>query len=124
MRRSGLALLGLVLACACGSGEGGEPSLQGGALEPLARCLAERGVVYYGSATCSACREQKQRFGPAFRWIDEVECHPHAEGSDPERCLARGIRVTPSWLLERDGRELRRLEGAQRPEALADFAGC
>ena len=94
------------------------------ALDALARCLAERGAVYYGASGCKACREQEALFGAPFAAIPQVECHPHAAGSEAERCLARGIRVTPTWLLEAPDREPRRLEGAHALAELARFAGC
>ncbi|MDJ0849836.1 MAG: thioredoxin family protein [Myxococcota bacterium] len=113
----GAALLVLALGC--------EPSgPAAGDLGALARCLSERGVVYYGSATCSACRAQKQEFGDAFAAVTEVECHPHSEDNDTQRCLARGIQVTPTWLIERSGEEVGRLEGARPPDELAAFSGC
>ncbi len=118
------ALAGLVMvAVACGASEGGSPGATGD-LDALVRCLEERGVVYYGSATCSACRGQKMVFGDAFTGIVEVECHPNTEGNQVDRCLARGILVTPTWLIERDGREVSRLEGVRSPNELAAFAGC
>ena len=121
--RSG-ALAGLVLVMvACGASEDGSRGATG-ELDALVRCLEERGLVYYGSATCSACRGQKQAFGEAFAGIVEVECHPRTEGNQVDRCLARGIRVTPTWLIERDGREVSRLEGVRDPSELAAFAGC
>ncbi len=118
--RRGLASLCAVGLLACGpeAEEGRE------GLDALARCLAEQGFVYFGSATCRACVEQEKAFGAAFDRVPQVECHPRAEGGEPERCLEHRIRVTPTWLLLRDGREAGRLEGAQDPEALAAFAGC
>lgn len=114
----------LLVVVACSGDEPPGASAAGGDLDALARCLAERGVVYYGAAACSACRTQKRAFGEAFAHVTKVECHPHAPGSQAERCVERGIRVTPTWLLERDGRVQGRLEGARGPAALAAFAGC
>ncbi len=118
IRTARLALLALASAC------GPSGSTGAGDLPALARCLSERGVVYYGSATCSACRNQKEAFGDAFAGVVEVECHPNTRGNEVERCLARGIRVTPTWLIEEAGVERSRLEGARSPEDLARFSGC
>jgi hypothetical protein len=90
----------------------------------LARCLSERGWVMYGSVTCSACRAQRKAFGEAFELIEEVECNPHAPGTQVNRCLERGIRRTPTWIQEARGEELQRLEDYQLLEALAATAGC
>lgn len=110
--------------CACAGEE--TPASAARALDAgsLARCLAERGAVYYGAAGCKACRAQERAFGEAFAAVSAVECHPHAPGSQAERCVERGIRVTPTWLLEHDGREAGRLEGARSLEELAAFAEC
>ena len=116
-----LALLAL-LGCSREAPPGTSPAAAG--LEALVRCLSEKGAVYYGASGCAACRTQEGLFGSAFEQIAQVECHPHAPGSQAERCVARGIRVTPTWLLEGEGREPRRLEGARSPEELAAFAGC
>jgi len=78
----------------------------------------------YSSSTCSACRAQRKAFGAAFSSITEIECNPHAPGADAERCLARNIRETPTWIAERNGEELDRLEGYQLLDALAEHTGC
>lgn len=119
-----LGLVALALACACAPADGAEPGTGAVSAESLARCLAERGAVYYGALGCTACRAQERAFGEAFARIERVECHPHAPDSQAERCVARGIRVTPTWLLEREGRELSRLEGAHGLKELAAFAEC
>ena len=96
-------------------------------LDPLvafAQCLTEKGVVLYSSITCSACRAQREAFGPAFTLITQVECNPHADNTQVDRCLARKIGMTPTWIAEPNGDELRRIEGYQRLEDLAAFAGC
>ena len=115
--------LALLVVTAC-SGEAPTPAAGAGELAALARCLAERGVVYYGASGCKACRTQKRSFGAAFAEVVAIECHPHAPGSETEHCVERGIRVTPTWLLEPAGREAGRLEGARGPAELATFAGC
>lgn len=125
MKRSAcVAVLALLGAWGCSGEEPPERRGESDALSALARCLTERGAVYYGAAGCSSCRAQKRAFGAAFAAVTEVECHPHVAGSQAERCVDRSIRVTPTWLIERDGRELQRLEGAQRPADLAAFSGC
>ncbi len=118
-----IALAFGLISTACGRGgnsEGPTPAQ----IDVLARCLADRGVVMYGTSTCSGCRAQHKTFGAAFAHIISVECNPHAEGSEPERCLRTGIRTTPTWVVEVDGQEVRRLEEYQLLEDLARFSGC
>ena len=115
------------LGCGRGDGEGGgaratEPTQE--ALAGLARCLTEKGVVMYGSITCSACRAQRKMFGPAFSHIKEIECNPNAPNTQVERCMKKKIGKTPTWIMEKGDKEIKRLEGYQLPGDLASFAGC
>lgn len=115
------------LGCEKGDGTGGgvsskEPTQE--ALAGLARCLTEKGVVMYGSITCSACRAQRKMFGQSFSQIKEVECNPNAPNTQVERCMKKKIEKTPTWIMERGGEEIKRLEGYQLPNDLASFAGC
>ncbi|NOS80327.1 MAG: thioredoxin family protein [Nitrospira sp.] len=92
--------------------------------EGLAMCLSERGMVMYGSITCSACRAQRKAFGEAFSHVTEIECNPHAPNTRAELCIEKNIRKTPTWIIEKEGKETKRLEGYQLVEDLAAFAGC
>ena len=94
------------------------------ALEELATCLAEKGWAMYGSFTCSACRAQRKAFGKAFRHIKEVECNPHAPNTQVDLCLKKKIKKTPTWIQEKDGKEIQRIEGYQLLEDLAPLSGC
>lgn len=90
----------------------------------LARCLAEKGLVVYSSITCSACRAQRKLFGKAFEHITEIECNPNAPDNQVGLCLEKQIRKTLTWILEVNGKEIKRLEGYHLLEDLATFAGC
>jgi len=92
--------------------------------ERLARCIAEKGWVMYGSITCSGCRAQRKAFGNAFAHITEIECNPHIANNQVERCLDRKIGKTPTWILEKDGAEIKRIESYQLLEDLAVLTGC
>ncbi len=94
------------------------------ALVELATCLTEKGWVMYGSITCSACRAQRKAFGKAFSHIKEIECNPHAPNTQVELCLERKIKKTPTWIMEKDGKEIKRIEGYQLLENLAPLSGC
>lgn len=90
-----------------------------------AECLTEKGVVMYGAYWCPKCERQKRLFGDAFAAIAYVECDPRGENAQAERCLARGISGTPTWLQETaDGTELGRLEGVQDVSELAAKFDC
>lgn len=93
-------------------------------LVELATCLTEKGWVMYSSFTCSACRAQRKAFGDAFQHIEEVECNPNAPNNQVERCLKTIIKKTPTWVLEKEGKEIKRIEGYQLIEDLASTSGC
>lgn len=99
-----------------------EPSLI--ARIELAKCLTKKGWAMYGSYTCSACIAQKKLFAEAFEYIKEIECNPHAPNSNAELCIEKKIRDTPTWILEKDGQELRRVAEYQLLENLATNTGC
>ena len=131
--KRGTLLLAAVLCClfvsGCERGDGAgngaratEPTQA--ALEGLARCLSAKGVVMYGSITCSACRAQRKAFGPAFSHVKEIECNPNAPNTQVERCMKKKIQKTPTWIMEKGGDEMKRIEGYQLLDDLASFAGC
>ena len=108
--------------CAGGGARTKEPTQE--ALAGLARCLTEKGVVMYGSFTCSGCRAQRKAFGPAFSHIREIECNPNAPNTQAESCMKKKIEKTPTWIMEKGGEEIKRIEGYQLLNDLASFAGC
>jgi hypothetical protein len=93
-------------------------------LVAFARCLTEKGWVMYGSFTCSACRAQRKAFGKAFSHIEEIECNPHAPNTQVDLCLEKKIGKTPTWILEKNEKETKRIEGYQLLENLAPKSGC
>lgn len=90
----------------------------------LANCLTEKGWVMYSSFTCSACRAQRKAFGKAFKDIKMIECNPNAPDNQVELCLKKKIKKTPTWILEKNGEDIKRLESYQLLEDLASSAEC
>jgi len=95
-----------------------------GELDAFATCLSDAGLVMYGSVTCSHCQAQKAMFGDSFEFVGEVECHPRGPNPQTELCLEKGIELTPTWVLEKDGVEVDRLVGKQSLEKLSEVSGC
>ena len=89
----------------------------------LVEQINKAGWVYYKSYTCSNCRRQEKLLGEAYNKLNSVECHPDGPNGNPELCLKNNITKTPTWILERDGAEVRRVEGLQTIEALTEMAG-
>lgn len=90
----------------------------------LISCLNEKGVVYYKSVRCSNCRRQEKLLGIAYPKLNAVECHPDGEDPRPQLCLEKNVTKTPTFILERDGIEVKRAEGIQQVNELAKFADC
>lgn len=90
----------------------------------LAQCLTQKGWSMYSSFTCSACRAQVELFGQAADQLKIIECNPHAPGTEVQQCLDRKIRYTPTWVMEKDGTEIKRLKGYKKLEDLASLTGC
>jgi uncharacterized membrane protein len=85
--------------------------------------LNEEGVVYYKSKICNNCKRQEALLGEAYKKLNSVECHPDGVDPQPELCLSKGIKKTPTFLIEENGEEVKRLEGLQPLDDLAEWAG-
>jgi len=92
--------------------------------DSFAKCLKENGMKMYGQYTCGVCQKQRDLFGSSFHYVGEIECHPKGENPQTQLCLERDIAKTPTWLLEKDGEVLERLEGFQSLETLSEISGC
>ena len=90
----------------------------------LASCLVEKGWVLYSSLTCSACRTQIGLFGKTSKTLKVVECNPHVPENQVDLCLKKMIKKTPTWILDKDGKEIKRLEGFRSVEEIVSFSGC
>ena len=90
---------------------------------PFVEALNEKGLVYYKSYTCSNCKKQEQMIGPAYKKLNSVECHPKGPNGNPQLCLDRGIEHTPTFMIEKNGEVLKKIEGVQKLEDLAKWAG-
>ena len=84
--------------------------------------LNNKSVVYYKSFKCSNCKRQEMLFGKAYVKLNSVECHPDGPKADPQRCLRMKISRTPTFLIEKGGVELKRIEGLQKLETIASWA--
>lgn len=94
----------------------------------FAQCLTERGFIMYGSVTCSFCARQRALFEEKVfeKYAIEIECDPRNPGAEVERCIAKSIERTPTWIQEdAQGAELYRFgPGVQSLEKLSEISGC
>lgn len=117
-----ILLVAIIFISGCISQQ--EKTEESSKLDVFAKCLTEKGVKMYGSITCSICAKERELFGSSFQYIEEVECHPRGKNPQTELCLKKDIKKTPTWILEKDGVELKRLDGYQTFETLSEFSGC
>lgn len=87
-------------------------------------CMKEAGLEMYGSFQCRVCGRQRNLFGTSFEFVEEIECHPKGEDPQTQRCLENDISITPTWVIEKDGVVIDRLEGYQNLETLGEITGC
>ena len=99
--------------------------------DEFAQCLAGKNYVMLGSATCSACLKQRDMFGEAFRFIEEMECDPRnvdnaEEEAEMNFCATFKIRKTPTWVqLDEARNALYRFDaGVQSFDTLSSVSGC
>jgi len=93
-------------------------------LVEFAQCITKKGWAMYSSFTCSACRAQQELFDQASVHLKIIECNPHAPHTQVELCLKNKIRYTPTWLMEKNGAEIKRSKGYKKMEDLAAMTGC
>ncbi|OGZ97444.1 MAG: hypothetical protein A3I44_06100 [Candidatus Sungbacteria bacterium RIFCSPLOWO2_02_FULL_51_17] len=99
--------------------------------DEFAQCLDSKGYVMLGSATCASCLKQRESFGEAFRFIEEVECDPRnidnqKEEEEVKFCETFQIKKTPTWVqLDEERNTLYRFDaGIQSFETLSSVSGC
>jgi hypothetical protein len=85
-----------------------------GTYDSFAQCLTDNGAVMYGSASCHACKNQKEMFGDSFEYVNYVECL-----EDIILCRSRGVSAYPTW--EIGGKMY---IGSRPLESLASLSGC
>ncbi|MBU0460756.1 MAG: vitamin K epoxide reductase family protein [Nanoarchaeota archaeon] len=90
----------------------------------FAKCITANDVKMYGSFTCGVCAKERALFGESFQYIVEVECHPRGKNPQTKLCLQKDITKTPTWILEKEGVEIKREVGYLDIKDLAEFSGC
>ncbi|MEK6834737.1 MAG: hypothetical protein AABX61_00555 [Nanoarchaeota archaeon] len=93
-------------------------SLKPGQYDDFAKCLTEKGTLFYGSFQCSHCIEQKKLFGNSIKYIAYVECGPLG-GPQNQICQDAKIAGYPTWKIGNNF-----IEGVQSLEDLAQESGC
>ena len=87
----------------------------------LARCISDRGAIFYGAHWCPVCRSRRSTSTDTAYLLPYVECYDgdKSDGTN-DRCKDRASKSFPTWKFP-DGSVK---TGAQKPEALAAATGC
>lgn len=89
-----LATTLVIVLAAC---SGGESDADKEYKAKLAQHLTEVGAVVYGAYWCPHCKNQREAFGDAFKYIRYVECDPGGQNPKPQLCQSKGIKGYPTW---------------------------
>lgn len=93
----------------------GSGPMPAGVFDGFAKCLADKGIVMYGTRTCSWCQKQKDDLGSSFEYVNYVECTV-----ETQKCLDEKISATPTWVFP----DSERIEGYLTLEELSAKSGC
>jgi len=122
---SSLMFLALLFISSQASGDSSRnPNVSQKRLVEFAKCITKKGWTMYSSFTCSACRAQQELFGKTTVHLKIIECNPHAPHTQVEKCLKKNIRYTPTWVMEKNGTEIKRSKGYKEIGDLASMTGC
>lgn len=120
------AVLGVLLAGATWLIQSRSGRVPPGTYDAFATCVAEKRLRMYGSVTCAYCARQRELFGDSFRFVEEIECDPRNPNHEAERCIAKNVSKTPTWILEdENGADVYRFPSGVVPlEELSRVSGC
>lgn len=72
-------------------------SSQPGKYDNFAKCLNDKGAVFFGAFWCPHCQNQKKAFGKSFKYVKYIECStPDGRGQTKE-CKDKNIEGYPTW---------------------------
>jgi len=88
--------------------------------EKLAKCLTEKGVKFYGAYWCGHCKNQKDMFKDAVKYVPYIECIDEKTGGLIKECEAAGIEAFPTWILADGTKQMGEIPLSE----LAQLTGC
>lgn len=91
-----------------------------GPLDAFAKCLKDRGAIFYGAFWCPHCQNQKAMFGSSAHLLPYVECSTPDGNSQLAECTAKGVQSYPTWVYPDGTRDVGEIPLA----TLAQKTGC
>jgi len=82
----------------------------------LAKCLTEKGVIFYGASWCPHCANQKKAFGDGAKYLPYVEC---TDVALQQKCVDAEVTSIPDWRINGQ-----KYLGERSLENLASYSGC
>src|SRR3989344_7884917 len=77
----------------------------GGKLDSFAKCLGEKGAIFYGAFWCPHCQNQKAMFGGSAKLLPYVECSTPDRKGQLDVCKEKQIEGYPTWIYADGTRE-------------------
>lgn len=93
---------------------------QPGRYDQFAKCLKEKGAIFYGAFWCPHCQRQKSMFGSSEQYLSYVECSTQDGKEQTKECQDKKIESYPTWEFK-DGQ---RKSGEVSLEDLAQKTSC
>ncbi len=91
-----------------------------GKYDNLAKCLKDKGAVFYGAFWCPHCQNQKKMFGKSSMYLPYIECSTPDGKAQTAICKEKGIESYPTWVFS--GGE--RVSGEVALSTLAEKTSC
>jgi thiol-disulfide isomerase/thioredoxin len=89
-------------------------------IDKLAKCLTDKGVIFYGASWCEHCKAQKEILGASMKYVNYFECSTDETKPIDVKCSELNIARFPTWWLSKDDK----LEGIYKPATLAEHFKC
>jgi hypothetical protein len=88
--------------------------------DAFAKCLGAKQAKMYGAFWCPHCAEQKELFGPSFKYAPYIECGITGQKGIQQVCKDANIQHFPTWTFANGTR----FDGKKSLEFLSDQTGC
>ncbi len=88
--------------------------------DDFAKCLKDKGAIFYGTFWCSHCQNQKALFGKSAKYLPYTECSTADSNGQLQVCKDANITSYPTWQFA----DASRTEGEISLEALAEKTTC
>jgi len=91
-------------------------------LDGFAKCLKDKGAIFYGAFWCQHCAAQKAMFSKSVKYLPYVECSTPDSRGQFKVCIDAGITTYPTWQFNASTTD--RLTGVIELAQLAEKTSC